>query len=83
MLFTLEQEAIILMAHFHSGIRNPDGSCTYSLQSCMEQFFKTFTNPNITYLLKVTNSILLKDMEINIAFAREVKSTGRLTVLST
>ncbi|KAF5288914.1 hypothetical protein FQA39_LY03793 [Lamprigera yunnana] len=38
MPFTSEQDRFIVMAHFRSGILNPDGNWSYSLQSCIEQF---------------------------------------------
>ncbi|XP_018577574.1 uncharacterized protein LOC108915906 [Anoplophora glabripennis] len=49
MPFTLEQDAFILMAFFRSGTRNEDGSWTYSLQSCIEQFRKKFPDANVDY----------------------------------
>lgn len=46
---TPEQEAFILIAHYRSGTRNPDGNWTYSLQNCLEQFNEQFPDANVPY----------------------------------
>ncbi|KAK4885322.1 hypothetical protein RN001_001593 [Aquatica leii] len=48
-MFTAEQDTIIVMAHFRSGTRNPDGTWSYSLQSCIDQFNEYFPEANFTY----------------------------------
>ena len=49
MAFTPEQDAFILMAHFRSATHNQDGSWTYSLQSCIDQFVEQFPGEDILY----------------------------------
>lgn len=82
MPFTPEQDAFILMAHFRSGTRNEDGSWSYSLQSCMEQFFEEFPDENIAYdNFKHHKSVLLKRYEEKHCICKG-KPTGRPTVLT-
>ncbi|KAF5289572.1 hypothetical protein FQA39_LY15019 [Lamprigera yunnana] len=49
MVFTSEQDAFVVMAHFHSGTQNPDGTWSYALQSYSEQFSEAFSDFNIEY----------------------------------
>ncbi|KAF5297660.1 hypothetical protein FQA39_LY11991 [Lamprigera yunnana] len=49
MVFTSKQDAFVVMAHFRSGTRNPDGIRSYSLQSCIEQCSDAFPDCNIEY----------------------------------
>jgi hypothetical protein len=48
-MFTSDQDAFILMAHFRSGTRNLDGNWNYSLRSCFEQFVEAFPDLNVNY----------------------------------
>ncbi|KAK4875522.1 hypothetical protein RN001_011944 [Aquatica leii] len=48
-MFTAEQDTIIVMAYFQSGTRSPNGTWSYSLQSCIDQFNKHFPEANFTY----------------------------------
>ncbi|XP_031338283.1 uncharacterized protein LOC116167171 [Photinus pyralis] len=82
MVFTPEQDAFILMAHFRSGNRNPDGTWSYSLQSCIEQFSEEYPDVNIDYdVFKNHRSRLITRYENKHCICKG-KSTGRPTVLS-
>jgi hypothetical protein len=82
MVFTQEHDAFILMAHFRSGTRNPDGSWNYSLQSCIEQFSEAFPEVVIEYdYFKQHKYVLVKRYERKFCICKG-KSTGRPTVLT-
>ncbi|KAF5297719.1 hypothetical protein FQA39_LY12050 [Lamprigera yunnana] len=64
MVVTSEQDAFVVMAHFCSGTRNPDGTWSYSLQSCIEQFSEDFPDFNIEYnVFKKHRLCLIKQYE--------------------
>ncbi|KAJ8974974.1 hypothetical protein NQ317_013482 [Molorchus minor] len=82
MPFTPEQDAFILMAHFRSGTRNPNGSWSYSIQSCIEQYFEAFPEDNIPYpVFKNHRLVLIKRYEEKHCICKG-KSTGRPTILT-
>ncbi|KAF5293002.1 hypothetical protein FQA39_LY13771 [Lamprigera yunnana] len=82
MVFTSEQDAFVLMAHFRSGTRNPDGTWSYSLQSCIEQFSEAFPIFNIDYdVFKKHRLRLIKRYENKHCICKG-RSTGRPTVLT-
>ncbi|KAK5645147.1 hypothetical protein RI129_006447 [Pyrocoelia pectoralis] len=82
MVFTSEQDAFILMAHFRSGTRNPDGTWSYSLQSCIEQFSEAFPDVNIEYDAFKKHRLRLIARYENKHCICKGKSTGRPTVLT-
>ncbi|KAK5648774.1 hypothetical protein RI129_003666 [Pyrocoelia pectoralis] len=82
MVFTSEQDAFILMAHFRSGTRNPDGTWSYSLQSCIEQFSEAFPDVNIEYDAFKKHRLRLIARYENKYCICKGKSTGRPTVLT-
>ncbi|KAK5646100.1 hypothetical protein RI129_004564 [Pyrocoelia pectoralis] len=82
MVFTSEQDAFILMAHFRSGTRNPDGTWSYSLQSCIEQFSEAFPDVNIKYDAFKKHRLRLIARYENKHCICKGKSTGRPTVLT-
>lgn len=49
MPFTVEQDAFLLKAHFRSATRNADGTWSYSLQSCLQQFNEEYPDLHISY----------------------------------
>lgn len=82
MVFTPEKDAFILMAHFRSGTRNPDGSWSYSLQSCMEQYAEAFPGDNVSYsTFKHRKLVVVKKFEDKNCICKS-KSSGRPTILS-
>ncbi|KAJ8965062.1 hypothetical protein NQ314_004463 [Rhamnusium bicolor] len=81
MVFTSEQDAFILMAHFRSGTFN-NGLWTYSLQSCIEQFGAEFPNANISYDTFVHRRyVIITRFQTKHCICKG-KSTGRPTVLT-
>ncbi|KAL1493938.1 hypothetical protein ABEB36_009618 [Hypothenemus hampei] len=81
MVFTTEQVAFILMAHFRSGTRNPDGTWSYSLESCVDQFIKAFPNEIVDYEVFGNHKRrIVSRFENKNCICRE-KSSGRPTVL--
>lgn len=74
------------MAHFRtrSGTQNEDGSWTYSLQSCKDQFLEEYPDLIISQERFANHkTYLLNVLQRNPAFANcKGKSTGRPTVLS-
>lgn len=82
MVFTSEQDAFILMAHFRSATRNQDGVWVYSLNSCIEQFQENFPDENIDrqYFTNHKN-IIIKRFEDKNCICKG-KSTGRPKVLT-
>ncbi|XP_018570181.1 uncharacterized protein LOC108910138 isoform X2 [Anoplophora glabripennis] len=82
MPFTPEQDAFILMAHFRSGTINADGSWTYSLQSCIDQFMTEFPDANFDYDTFLNRRcVIVKRFETRHCICK-AKSTGRPTVLT-
>lgn len=82
MVFSPQQDAFILMAHYRSGSRNPDGTWTYSLASCIEQFSEAFPGVDIAYdVFKNHKHVLVKRFEEKHCICKG-KSTGRPTVLT-
>lgn len=82
MVFTPEQDAFIIMAHFRSGNRNPDGTWSYSLQSCIDQFIEVFPDVEIAYSVFVNHkSVLVKRFADKHCICKG-KPTGRPTVLT-
>ncbi|GJQ87848.1 hypothetical protein Trydic_g1120 [Trypoxylus dichotomus] len=49
MPFTVEQDAFILMAHYRSGTRDPEGYWTYSLQSCIDHLLQHIPDFHVDY----------------------------------
>lgn len=82
MVFTPEQDAFILMAHFRSGTRNEDGSWTYSLQSCIEQFMEKFPDANIPYDTFSNRKYVVVGRFAKKHCLCKGKPTGRPTVLT-
>lgn len=76
MVFTSDQVAFILMAHFCSAWRTLDESWSYSLRSWIDQFAKSFPDANIVY--DVIKQYLLEEKHC----ICKRKSTGRPTVLT-
>lgn len=82
MVFTPDQDAFILMAHFRSGTHNEDGSWTYSLQSCIEQFTTEYPDVDFDYdTLRHRKCVLVKRFETKHCICKG-KSSGRPTVLT-
>ncbi|KAF5293735.1 hypothetical protein FQA39_LY03220 [Lamprigera yunnana] len=82
MVFTSEQDAFVVMSHFRSGTRNPDGTCSYSLQSCIEQFSEAFPEFNIEYdVFKNHRLPLIKRYENKHCICKG-RSSGSPTVLT-
>lgn len=82
MPFTAAQDAFILMAHFRSGARNEDGSWTYSLQSCIDQFTDAFPEVVVNYnAFSHHKRMLVHRFEEKHCICKG-KSTGRPTVLT-
>ncbi|KAF5305438.1 hypothetical protein FQA39_LY01529 [Lamprigera yunnana] len=82
MPFTSEQDRFIIMTHFRSGTRNPDGNWSYSLQSCIEQFMQQYPDEMIEYdIFKQHKCRLVHRFETKNCICKG-KSTGRLTVLT-
>ncbi|KAK5650113.1 hypothetical protein RI129_001142 [Pyrocoelia pectoralis] len=77
-----KQDAFILMAHFRSGTRNPDGTWSYSLQSCIEQFSEAFPDVNIEYDAFKKHRLRLIARYENKHCICKGKSTSRPTVLT-
>jgi hypothetical protein len=48
-MFTDQEKAFILKAHFRSAVRQEDGSWKYLLQCCREQFDEEFPDNGFTY----------------------------------
>lgn len=82
MAFTPEQDAFILMAHFRSGTQNPNGTWSYSLQSCVQQYIQAFPDGDIPYdVFKNHRLVLIKRYEEKHCICKG-KSTGRPTILT-
>ncbi|KAJ3659405.1 hypothetical protein Zmor_011095 [Zophobas morio] len=82
MVFTPEQDDFILMAHFRSGTRNPDGTWSYSLQSCIDQFTEAFPDANVGYQTFANHKgVLVHPFETKNCIYKG-KTTGRKTVLT-
>ncbi|KAJ3663138.1 hypothetical protein Zmor_007447 [Zophobas morio] len=82
MVFTPEQDAFILMAHFRSGTRNPDGTWSYSLQSCIDQFTEAFPDANVGYQTFANHKgVLVHRFETKNCICKG-KTCGRKTVLT-
>lgn len=82
MPFTVEQDAFILMAHFRSGTRNPDGTWSYSLQSCIEQFEQEWPEEHVPYeLFKHRRTVITQRFQDKHCICKG-KSTGRTTLLT-
>lgn len=82
MVFTSQQDAFILMAHFRSGTLNEDGTWTYSLQSCMEQFMLEFPEVDVDYdSFANRRHVLVKRFETKHCLCKG-KPTGRPTILT-
>lgn len=80
MVLTAEHNGYILMAHFRSGTRNPDGSWRYL--SCIEQFLEAFPNVNIGYdAFRQRKHVLVKRFEEKHCICKG-KSIGTPTVLT-
>lgn len=82
MVFTQEQDAFLLMAHYRSATRKPDGSWSYSLQKCMQQFFEAFPNEQIPYDSFLTHRRRLLQRFQQRHCICKAKSTGRKTKLT-
>lgn len=82
MPFTSEQDSFIIMAHFRSGTRNADGSWSYSLQSCIEQFNEAFPDLNVDYDTFANHKQILVHRFENRHCICKRKSTGRPTILT-
>lgn len=81
-MFTPEQDAYILMAHFRSATRNQDGTWSYSMQSCFDQFVEAFPNENVIYeVFGHHKREIVKRFERKNCICKD-KSTGRPTVLT-
>ncbi|KAI4463269.1 rho-gtpase-activating protein lrg1 [Holotrichia oblita] len=81
MVFTAEQNAFILMTHFRSATHNPDGSWTYSLESCIAQFNEAFPDANIPYDVFVQHKRRVLDRFETKNCICTGKSTGRPSLL--
>ncbi|KAK4875917.1 hypothetical protein RN001_012339 [Aquatica leii] len=81
-MFTAEQDTIIIMAHFRSGTRNPEGTWSYSLQSCIDQFNEHFPEANFTYDTFRQRKQVLVNRFLNRNCICKGKATGRPTVLT-
>jgi hypothetical protein len=78
MVFKQEHDAFILMAHFRSGIRNPDGSWSYSLQSCIDQFSEAFPEVARVYdYFKQHKYELVKRYQRKFCICKGKSTTGR------
>lgn len=81
MVFTPEQDAFILKAHFRSATRNEDRTWSYSVPLCIEQFAEAFPNEVVDYdifaqhIRRVTARFETKNCIC------KGKSTGRPTIL--
>ncbi|KAI4464043.1 piggybac transposable element-derived protein 4 [Holotrichia oblita] len=82
MVFTAEQNAFILMVHFRSATHNPDGSWTYSLESCIAQFNEAFPDANIPYDVFVQHKRRVLDRFETKNCICTGKSTGRPSPLT-
>ncbi|KAI4462405.1 hypothetical protein MML48_4g00015189 [Holotrichia oblita] len=82
MVFTAEQNAFILMAHFRSATHNPDGSWTCSLESCIAQFNEAFPDANIPYDVFVQHKRRVLDRFDTKNCICTGKSTGRPSFLT-
>lgn len=82
MVFTQEQDAFILMAHYRSGNRNDDGDWTYSLQSTIEQFQEKFPDIEINPKVFATHKRRVVDRFENKHCVCRAKSSGRPSVLT-
>lgn len=81
-MFTPEQDAYILMAHFRSASRNQDGTWSYSLQSCFDQFVEEFPNVNVNYeVFGHHKREIIKRFDRKHCICKG-KSTGRPTILT-
>jgi hypothetical protein len=70
------------MAHFRSGTRNEDGSWTYSLQLCIEQFREAFPNFDFDYkMFRTHKKRIIERFETKNCICKW-KSTGRPTVIT-
>lgn len=81
-MFTPEQDAYILMAHFRSATRNQDGTWSYSLRSCFDQFVEAFPNENVNYdVFGHHKREIIKRFDRKNCICKD-KSTGRPTILT-
>lgn len=82
MPFTPQMDAFILVAHFRSATQNADGSWTYSLPSCMQQFDVEFPDANVDYDAFVNRRNYVLERFNTKGCLCKGKSTGRPPVLN-
>lgn len=82
MVFTAEQEAFILKAHYRSAVRQEDGSWTYSLQSCLGQYNEKYPEHVVSSKVFAQHKRRIVDRFENKNCICKGKSTGRPSVLT-
>lgn len=82
MPFTAEQDAFIVKAHYRSGTHHEDGSWTYSLQSCMQQFHENYPDVVVPYKVFCNHRDRIIERFEGKHCICKGKSTGRPTVLT-
>lgn len=82
MVFTPQHDAFILKAHYRSGTVNEDGTWTYSLRSCLNQFNEAFPDVNIPYKTFVMHKSRIIDRFEGKNCICKGKSTGRPSILT-
>jgi hypothetical protein len=81
-MFTDQEKAFILKAHFRSAVRQEDGSWKYSLQCCREQFDEEFPDNGFTYKQFAQQRDRIVNQFENKNCICKGKSSGRPTILT-
>ncbi|KAF5295553.1 hypothetical protein FQR65_LT10416 [Abscondita terminalis] len=77
-----EQKAFILKAHYRSATRNEDGTWSYSIQSCRQQFEEEFPDVHLPYKTFVQEKQRIVSHFDAFNCVCKKKSTGRPKVLT-